>query len=118
MAACGPPTVTLRIAGPLEHADLPVLLERTCALLGSAHGGRLRCEIRDVRADALALEALARLALAARRRGWKVSICGVSRELGALIVVAGLADVLALERTEPSGRRAFGYGGSAGAEGS
>jgi ABC-type transporter Mla MlaB component len=111
MAACGPPTVTLTIAGPLEHADLPVLLERTCALLGGAGGGRLRCEIRDVTADALALEALARLALAARRRGWTVSICGASRALGALISVAGLADVLTLERPE-----SVEYGGSAGVE--
>jgi len=47
-----------------------------------------------VRADAVAVDALARLALAARRRGCGVCLCGASEELLALIALLGLADVL------------------------
>ena len=97
MAACGPPTVTMRIAGPLERADLSGLFERTCALLEGAGAQTLRCEVGGVTADAVALDALARLALAARRRGCAVRLCGGSDELRALIALTGLAVVLPFE---------------------
>jgi anti-anti-sigma regulatory factor len=54
----------------------------------------LRCEVAGVAADAAALDALARLALLARRRGCELRICGASPELRSLITLAGLADVL------------------------
>jgi ABC-type transporter Mla MlaB component len=54
----------------------------------------LRCEVAGVAANAAALDALARLALHARRNGCELRICGASQELRALIAFAGLADVL------------------------
>jgi anti-anti-sigma regulatory factor len=54
----------------------------------------LRCEVASVAADADALDALARLALLARRQGYELRICGASPELRALIALVGLADVL------------------------
>jgi ABC-type transporter Mla MlaB component len=57
-------------------------------------GEVLRCEVAGVAADAAALDALARLALLARRHGCELQICGASQELRALIAFAGLADVL------------------------
>jgi anti-anti-sigma regulatory factor len=54
----------------------------------------LRCEVAGVAADAAALDALARMALLARRQGRELRLCGVSPELRALIALAGLADVL------------------------
>jgi hypothetical protein len=44
--------------------------------------------------DAVAVEALARLALAARRRGCYVRQYGACRELQELVAFMGLADVL------------------------
>ena len=89
-----PRAVSLRISAPLERAALPALFERTCALLEAKDAQILRCEVAGVRADAVAVDALARLALAARRRGCGVCLCGASEELLALIALLGLADVL------------------------
>jgi ABC-type transporter Mla MlaB component len=54
----------------------------------------LRCEVEDVAADAAAIDALARLALLARRHGCELQICGASEELRSLIAFAGLAEIL------------------------
>jgi ABC-type transporter Mla MlaB component len=92
-----PPRIaTLTIDGPLARADLPGLFARTCALLdrGGVAVGVLRCEVAAVDADAVAVDALARLALAARRRGCRVRLTGASEELTELIEFAGLAEVL------------------------
>ena len=89
-----PRAVSLRISAPLERAALPALFERTCALLEAKDAEILRCEVAGVRADAVAVDALERLALAARRRGCGVCLCGASEELLALIAFLGLADVL------------------------
>jgi hypothetical protein len=51
----------------------------------------------DVAADALAIEALARLQLAARRFDLEIRLCHASSELLDLIAFAGLADVLRVE---------------------
>jgi len=91
-----PPTraLTLAIRGPLERRDLPGLFARTCALLDGASSDVLWCELKGVPADAVAVDALARLALAARRRGCEVRLCGASAELLGLVTFLGLADVL------------------------
>jgi len=89
-----PRAVSLRISAPLERAELPALFERTCALLEAKDAQILCCEVAGMRADAVAVDALARLALAARRRGCGVCLCGASEELLALIALLGLADVL------------------------
>ena len=89
-----PRAVSLRISAPLERAALPALFERTCALLEAKDAQILRCEVAGVRADAVAVDALARLALAARRRGCGVRLCGASEELLALVAFLGLADLL------------------------
>jgi ABC-type transporter Mla MlaB component len=92
----GPPpsSVTLEIGGRLQRADLPALFERTCALLERSHPELLRCAVGAVEADVVAVEALARLALAARRHGAQVRLCGASRELRELVALMGLSEVL------------------------
>jgi ABC-type transporter Mla MlaB component len=87
-------TVTLSIRGPLERTDLPGLIERTCALFESSSFDVLRCEVAGVAADVVAVDALARLALTARREGCYVRLCGASDELRALVAFMGLAEVL------------------------
>jgi ABC-type transporter Mla MlaB component len=94
MAASTSRTVAVTIRGPLERADLPGLFERTCALLDGGRVDLLRCEVAGIAADAVAVDALARLALAARRQGCLVRLCGASAELRALVSFLGLADVL------------------------
>jgi anti-anti-sigma regulatory factor len=55
------------------------------------------CDLGGVAADACAIDALARLQLAARRLGLELRLRHVSGELRELIAFAGLGDVLLLE---------------------
>jgi ABC-type transporter Mla MlaB component len=88
-------TVTVTVPSPLCRGQLPALFERTCALLGGERGCELLlCEASGVEADAVAVDALARLALAARRSGCEVRLRGASPELLGLVALVGLADVL------------------------
>jgi ABC-type transporter Mla MlaB component len=93
-APARPDCVTLAIRGPLQRADLPALFERTCALLQAIGPRVLRCEVAGMPADAVAVDALARLALAARRHDARIMLIGMSGELRELVVFAGLDDVL------------------------
>jgi ABC-type transporter Mla MlaB component len=94
MATSPPRTVTLTIRGPLERTDLPGLLTRTCTLLGAGDVEAIDCEVAGITADTVATEALARLALVARRRGCRTRLCGASPELRALVEFVGLGEVL------------------------
>jgi ABC-type transporter Mla MlaB component len=95
----------LVIRGPLERSDLPGLYQRACAALAACPGELLVCDVRGVSADAVAVEALARLALGARRHRCRVELRGSSRELDGLIELAGLQAVFR-PRTPTAGRRA------------
>lgn len=82
------------IRGPLARPDLPGLCDRVCALL-AAHGpGEARCDVAGIDADAVAVDALARLQLAARRRGCRVRLRNCSPALRELVALMGLEDVL------------------------
>jgi hypothetical protein len=61
----------------------------------------IACQVGAVPADAVTVDALARLQLAARRRGLDIRLCGASGELRDLLVLCGLRDVL---RVEPGGQ--------------
>jgi ABC-type transporter Mla MlaB component len=94
MAAPAQRSRSIEIRAPLRRADLPGLFERTCELLASGEPEQLRCDVAAVDADGVALDALARLALAARRAHCSVLLCGASPRLLSLIAFAGLDDVL------------------------
>ncbi|HEV7528049.1 MAG TPA: STAS domain-containing protein [Solirubrobacteraceae bacterium] len=94
MAASAQRSVSIEIRGPLRREDLPGLFERTCAALSCSASDVLRCEVAGIDADAVAVDALARLALAARRRRCSVRLCGASQDLRMLVAFAGLDDVL------------------------
>ena len=87
-------TVSFTIAAPLERADLPGLCGRVCRLLERAGPGTVLCDARDLGADAVAVDALARLQLAARRRGCRVVLRHAGPELRELVALMGLSDVL------------------------
>lgn len=56
------------------------------------------------------VDALARLALAARRRGYRLRLRSLSRELRELIELAGLTEVLGLEPGRKPEEREQGLG--------
>lgn len=101
MAARRERTVTVTVAGPLARDDLPELFERTCALLAGTQAELLLCEVAGVQADAVAVEALARLALAARRNSCAVRLHGASVQLRGLVCLCGLDDVLIAAEGQP-----------------
>jgi ABC-type transporter Mla MlaB component len=94
MAAPAPTTVTFTVHGPIERDELDGLSERVCALLRSSGASVALCDVRGVPADAVTVDALARLQLAARRAGCQVRLRNASGELLELVAFMGLRDVL------------------------
>jgi ABC-type transporter Mla MlaB component len=82
------------IWGPIGRDDLPGLCDRVCALLRERGAGEARCDVTGVAPDAVTVDALARLQLAARRLGCEVRLCNASAELRELIAFMGLREVL------------------------
>jgi hypothetical protein len=60
----------------------------------SVHPWPLRCDATDLPADAGVVDALARVALVARRHGCELWLCDATPELRELIDFMGLGDVL------------------------
>jgi ABC-type transporter Mla MlaB component len=87
--------VTFAISGPIAPTDLPGLCRRVCELLEQSRAAVAYCDVRSVQADAVTVDALARLQLAAHRRGCKIRLHEVSSELHDLVGFMGLDDVLA-----------------------
>jgi ABC-type transporter Mla MlaB component len=94
MAVFGPDTGAFTIRGPITRADLPGLCDRVCALLSENRAGTVHCDVAGVEPDAVTVDALARLQVAARRRGCQVRLRGASAELRELVDFMGLRDVL------------------------
>jgi ABC-type transporter Mla MlaB component len=82
------------IWGPIAREDLPGLCDRICALLHASGGGFSRCDVAGVEPDAVTVDALCRLQLAARRLGCEVRLCNASDQLQELIAFMGLREVL------------------------
>ena len=95
MAAPAHETVAFAIGGPIFRADLPGLCERVCGVLARSGADVVLCDVAGVEPDAVTVDALARLQLAAQRRGCRVRLRGASPELLELVEFMGLRDVLA-----------------------
>src|SRR5215210_722872 len=96
MSTTRQPALAFTIDGPIARADLPGLCERVCGLLQRSGGvPEAVCDVRGVEADAVCVDALARLQLAAKRYGCRVRLRGGSPELRDLVEFMGLADVVA-----------------------
>ncbi|HUA05661.1 MAG TPA: STAS domain-containing protein [Solirubrobacteraceae bacterium] len=98
MGASSPSTITFAIRGPLAREDLPDLYERVCELLGRTAASLAVCDVQGVAADAVSVDALARLQLAARRHRCRIELRHASPELRDLIAFMGLDHVIAVER--------------------
>jgi ABC-type transporter Mla MlaB component len=90
----GSHAVAFAVRGPISRTDLPGLCDRVCALLRESGAPRALCDVATVEPDAVTVEALARLQLAAHRLGCQVRLRNASPELVDLVSFMGLEDVL------------------------
>jgi ABC-type transporter Mla MlaB component len=88
------PQPTFAVHGPITRADLPGLCDRVCAVLEGSASRQVVCDVRGVEPDAVTVDALARLQLAAHRHGCQVRLRNASDELLELVSFMGLRDVL------------------------
>jgi len=115
--ARGAHTVAFSIGGPIRRADLPGLCARVRTVLEQSGAGVALCDVRSVEPDAVTVDALARLQLAARHYECQVRLCHASTRLLELLAFMGLADVLPCEapvRSSPMASRLFSADGRAG----
>jgi ABC-type transporter Mla MlaB component len=94
MAIPTPNTVALFIRGPIAREDLPGLCDRVCTVLSESGSGIVLCDVQGVEPDAVTVDALCRLQLAARRHRCQVRLRHASEELVELVAFMGLTDVL------------------------
>ena len=93
--AAAPRTVSFAVGGPIAREDLPGLCARVCALLEKSRPDVVFCDVHGVEPDAVTVDALARLQLAARRYACRVRLRNASEDLLDLVAFMGLDDVLA-----------------------
>ena len=98
----------LAIRGRIARADVAGLCDRARDLLESAESNLVVCDVGAlVDPDAATIDALARLQLAARRAGRRISLSHASRELQELLALMGLHRVVPLETgliVQPGGK--------------
>ena len=89
------PPIVFAIRGPIARSDLPGLCDRVCALLRENSTSSAICDVAGVEPDAVTIDALARLQLAAQRTACRVRLENASIELLELVSFMGLDGVLA-----------------------
>jgi ABC-type transporter Mla MlaB component len=87
--------ISFAVWGPILRSDLPGLCDRVCALFARAGAAVAFCDVGGVPADAVTVDALARLQLGAKRAGCTVRLRNASPELLGLVAFMGLENVLA-----------------------
>jgi hypothetical protein len=106
MALEAPRMLEFAVHGPLARSDLPGLSDRVCGLLATTEADVALCHVHDVPPDAVTVDALARLQLAARRHRCRVILRDASAELLELVAFMGLEDVLVPTGAAAAGRTA------------
>lgn len=97
MAAPGdsPATIVLAIGGPIAPADVPDLCKRVRVVLESSDAELVVCDVGALTdPDAVAVDALARMQLTARRLGHQLRLRHASGELKQLLAFTGLRGVV------------------------
>jgi ABC-type transporter Mla MlaB component len=89
-----PKTIAFAIHGPIYRDDLPGLCDRVCATLRAETPEVAFCDVGGIEPDAVTVDALCRLQLAASRRSCQVRLRRASPELLELVGFMGLRDVL------------------------
>jgi ABC-type transporter Mla MlaB component len=93
MAAPEPQTVVFALDGPIARTELPLLCEQIAVLLETTGADIAVCNVSEVAPDAVSVDAIARLQIAARRCGCRAQLRGVSNELLELLAFMGLHEV-------------------------
>jgi ABC-type transporter Mla MlaB component len=94
MGTPAPEQAVFPIRGPISRDDLPGLCDRVCALLHESKADVVLCDVQGVVPDAVTIDALARLQLAACRTGCRVRLCNPAPELLELVEFLGLSEVV------------------------
>ena len=94
MAVPAPTTIRFEIRGPIARADLPGLCDRVCSLLSRSGAKVAICDVSGVDVDAVTIDAVARLQLAARRHDCRIRLCSAPPELLDLVSFMGLTNVI------------------------
>ena len=94
MHAEAPERVAFAIHGPIARDDLPGLCARVCGLLHESRAALAICDVAGIEPDAVCVDALARLQLAAKGYGCTVRLQNATPQLRQLVAFMGLADVL------------------------
>jgi ABC-type transporter Mla MlaB component len=94
VAFLAPRAITFSVWGPIQRSDLPGLSDRVCSVLAGSQHAAVYCDVAGVPSDAVTVEALARLQLAARRKGCQIQLRNASSDLLELVAMMGLSDVL------------------------
>jgi anti-anti-sigma regulatory factor len=90
-----PSTMLVEITGRIDRADIPALCERVRLSLDGAPADVVVCDVGALAdPDCVAVDALARLQLTARRQGRRFVLRDVSPDLQALLSFAGLSEVV------------------------
>jgi hypothetical protein len=87
-------SLLLELPEPLRRSDLPELCLRACQHLADGRHRLLELDVANAPADAIAVDAIARLALAARRHGCQFRLRGAGSSLCQLLELSGLRDVV------------------------
>ena len=109
MASAALRTITVTLGGPSSSDELAALRDRIVALVVREGAEVALCDVSGLRADAVGVEALGLLQLAARRGGWQLRLLNPSRELLELIAFMGLSGSLPVVQeitAAPAARRA------------
>ncbi|HLW96397.1 MAG TPA: hypothetical protein VKS25_13540 [Solirubrobacteraceae bacterium] len=86
-------TLTLALRGVLSRDELPALADGIGRRLEAARPAIAIVDVAGLDADAVSLEALALIALQARRAGCCIRLHGCSNRLRAMIELAGLGEL-------------------------
>ena len=78
MASVEPRELTFSVYGPIARDDLTGLCARVGSLLSASRSSVAYCDVASVAPDAVTVDALARLQLAARRFGCRVRLQNAS----------------------------------------
>ena len=88
------PATGLMALRAVSRADLNAACERLHALAGGGDVDAVACDVSELAAELAAVDALARLALVARRLGCPLKVRRASPELRDLVELCGLGDAL------------------------
>ncbi len=94
MAAPATTAIVFSIHGPITRSDLPGLCNRVCGLFERERPDVAYCDVAGILPDAVTVDALCRLQLAARRHRCRVRLRNGTDELLELVELMGLTEVL------------------------